>query len=502
MTFRVLITTLLISMLIINVFGEEETDTIQKTIDEGDIAFRKGAFRVALQNYNKVINENSTFSLYYKRGLAYFSLNLLNQALNDFEKVLSLNEGDQTSLRKIVQIYTLFGDIDNANKRLKEVKNSNFVNEYSKKLKNIENRSKKLIDKCTTQNINNLAEFLNIAEQSTSHVSLYFKCLYETKRFEQLKESLKKYEKTDHVPLDIRIFYLAKLEMNEGSFELARNYLSIVLKDDPENKLLKPLYTQVKQITRALKKFNEHFEKKKWVLLKESLEKFEKKQSHLVETEKDRSKLKCLGGIAAAELRDNLIKNCEIWIKFEANEESECAKAEALLMLDKADQAEAFLNTLRSKYHGSQKVNELLQKAQRAKQNKSRKDYYKILGVSKSADTKEIKRAYRKLARENHPDKNPDNEEAFMLISEAYEVLTDEEKRRLYDSGEFVDGSKADGGQSERQQQGHGFGGGGFPFGNGGFSFGGFKFNMDPQNFQRGGARGGGFPGGFHFRQG
>lgn len=66
------------------------------------------------------------------------------------------------------------------------------------------------------------------------------------------------------------------------------------------------------------------------------------------------------------------------------------------------------------------------------------KDYYKTLGVAKSASTKEIKSAYRKLARQWHPDVNPtkkkEAEEKFKEISEAYEVLSDAQKRKTYDS--------------------------------------------------------------------
>jgi DnaJ-class molecular chaperone len=66
------------------------------------------------------------------------------------------------------------------------------------------------------------------------------------------------------------------------------------------------------------------------------------------------------------------------------------------------------------------------------------KDYYAILGVPKTAVEKDIKSAYRKLARKWHPDANPDNakeaEEKFKEISEAYEVLGDAEKRRKYDA--------------------------------------------------------------------
>lgn len=64
------------------------------------------------------------------------------------------------------------------------------------------------------------------------------------------------------------------------------------------------------------------------------------------------------------------------------------------------------------------------------------KDYYKILGVSRKADEKEIKKAFRKLAQQYHPDKNPGDEEAerkFKEVNEAYTVLSDSEKRSHYD---------------------------------------------------------------------
>ncbi len=66
----------------------------------------------------------------------------------------------------------------------------------------------------------------------------------------------------------------------------------------------------------------------------------------------------------------------------------------------------------------------------------TKEDYYKILGVDKNSDKREIKRAYRKLALKYHPDKNPSKEaeEKFKNISEAYAVLSDDQKRKMYDT--------------------------------------------------------------------
>src|SRR6202142_316714 len=60
------------------------------------------------------------------------------------------------------------------------------------------------------------------------------------------------------------------------------------------------------------------------------------------------------------------------------------------------------------------------------------KDYYKVLGGVSTATDKEITRAYRKLAKEHHPDANPGSEERFKEISAAYDVLGDAEKRKEY----------------------------------------------------------------------
>lgn len=98
------------------------------------------------------------------------------------------------------------------------------------------------------------------------------------------------------------------------------------------------------------------------------------------------------------------------------------------------------------------------------------KDYYKILGVAKGASEEEVKKAYRRLAHQYHPDKNGGNESKFKEVNEAYQVLGNKEKRAQYDRF----GQVFEGGPSTYSGQ-NPFGG----FGFGGFGESGFRVNME-----------------------
>merc|ERR1711902_468273 len=145
---------------------------------------------------------------------------------------------------------------------------------------------------------------------------------------------------------------------------------------------------------------------------------------------------------------------------------------------------------------GNMEYRQLLQEAKLELKKSKRKDYYKILGVEKSANDDEIKKAYQKRAMVHHPDRHSsasedekkDHETKFKEVGEAYAILSDEKKRRMYDSGQDLE----DGG-------GHGFhdvdpnsifqaffGGGGGMGGMGGHGMGGHSFQF---------ASGGGHPG-------
>jgi molecular chaperone DnaJ len=135
----------------------------------------------------------------------------------------------------------------------------------------------------------------------------------------------------------------------------------------------------------------------------------------------------------------------------------------------------------------------------------TKKDYYEILGVKKSASADEIRKAFRKLARKYHPDVNPGDksaEEKFKALSEANDVLSDPKKRKIYDQvGFYSDNIDPATAEAYARSGGNASGGSGFPDGfsggsqNGGqgvpFDFGGFDFSDLMDTAQRGRKSGG-----------
>lgn len=123
----------------------------------------------------------------------------------------------------------------------------------------------------------------------------------------------------------------------------------------------------------------------------------------------------------------------------------------------------------------------------------AKRDYYETLGVNKSADKEAIKRAYRKLAKKYHPDTNAGDahaEEMFKDVTEAYNVLSDEKKRKLYDEFGFAGLQEGFSEEAARQAAQGGFGGFGGFGGNGSFS-GSYSSNGGPFTHQE-----------FHFKNG
>jgi DnaJ family protein C protein 3 len=183
-----------------------------------------------------------------------------------------------------------------------------------------------------------------------------------------------------------------------------------------------------------------------------------------------------------------------------SNEDALYYRAQARMALEQYQEAMDDLNRGLEGNQQSQRLHDAHRRVQRLLKQSQRKDYYKILGIPRTANKKEIKKAYRAQAQLFHPDKyrgdlTPQQVERKMAeVNSAYEVLSNDELKARFDSGEDP---------NDPQQGG---GGGGGPFHHG-FHPGGHAFQGDPfQHFGGGGGSGGSGGGGggyqFHFRAG
>lgn len=144
-------------------------------------------------------------------------------------------------------------------------------------------------------------------------------------------------------------------------------------------------------------------------------------------------------------------------------------RADLHILNDDLEKAENDIRKAAELNNNNDRVREFQGKIEKLKQAAARKDYYKILGIKKTANNNQIRKAFRSLARQYHPDQMRSKEltdkerekmdQMFRDINEAKEMLMDEEKRRRYDSGEDV--SKP---QQQQQQNFHHFNGGNFHF--------------------------------------
>jgi DnaJ family protein C protein 3 len=167
------------------------------------------------------------------------------------------------------------------------------------------------------------------------------------------------------------------------------------------------------------------------------------------------------------------------------------AKANRLIKEDLFEEATRVLDAAKEEHGQDRKLQKLLNEAHTLLRRSKSKDYYKVLGVSRDADERDIKKAYRRMTKQYHPDKYRGDlsaeevQKKMSAINEAYEVLSNPELKQRFDNGDdpndqqhqhpFQQGGNPfanfGGGQQFMFRQGGGFGGGGFPGGSGGFKF-------------------------------
>ncbi|CAJ1893961.1 unnamed protein product [Sphenostylis stenocarpa] len=274
--------------------------------------------------------------------------------------------------------------------------------------------------------------------------------------------------------------------------DVATRHFQKGLRSDPEHSELKKAYFGLKNLLKKSKSAEDNASKGK---LRVAVEEFKAAlavdPNHLAHNVHLHLGL-CKVLVKLGRGKDAL-ESCNEALKFnEELVEALVQRGEAKLLTEDWEGAVDDMRSAAQKSPQDMSIREAVMRAEKALKISKRKDHYKTLGISKTASAADIKRAYKKLALQWHPDKNVDKREEaeakFREIAAAYEVLSDEDKRVRYDRGEDL------------EEMGMGGGGGFNPFGGGGqqFTFN-FEGGFPGGGFPGGGGFGGGYPGGFEF---
>mmetsp|Transcript_18922 Transcript_18922/g.39385 ORF Transcript_18922/g.39385 Transcript_18922/m.39385 type:complete len:563 (+) Transcript_18922:164-1852(+) len=267
---------------------------------------------------------------------------------------------------------------------------------------------------------------------------------------------------------------------NIGELDVALTHYKSGLKQDPEHKGCKKEHKTAKAVKKKLDRAKEAEEQKDW----EKALGYYREVRTLLEDRGDRlSKdvlvnmclTKLVNALTKTNTHDEAVKLAETVVQLHKSPESYICLGEAMTGAERFEDAVRFLKDGVNQFPESNPLKEAVQKAEVALKQSKTKDYYKILGVSRNADKSEIKKGYKKMAMQWHPDKNKGNEEEaekkFTDVAEAYEVLSDDELRARYDRGEDVMDKSGGGGGRHGPNMHH------FRHGNPGQHFN-FHFNM------------------------
>uniref|UniRef100_A0A093V579 DnaJ like subfamily C member 3 n=1 Tax=Talaromyces marneffei PM1 TaxID=1077442 RepID=A0A093V579_TALMA len=438
-----------------------------------------GSPRDALAYFDAAVARDPTnYLTIFQRGATYLSLGRDTQAIDDFNRVLKLKPDFDGALLQRSRIKSRSADWTGAKEDLVKAGKKSSP-EYVE------------LDEAQT------AE--KAAEQAEA------KGDWETTHTTNFPGSVE-----PHLQISSTLFY------SLGDYERAIAQIRKCLHSDPDSKSCSRLFRKEKQYVKSLNKLQEFKEKRKFTNAINILVGTKDESGMIDDVKEDVKEAREAGYIhpnAPNELYASLIEvTCEIYRAMNSKKaKTYCAdilqlkphslhgllyQAQTYIDEDEFERAINTLTTAKEHHQSSREVQELLQKAQVLLKRSKQKDYYKILGVSRDADDRTIKRAYRQLTKIHHPDKamsqgvsKEDAETKMASINEAYEVLSDPELRARFDNGDDPNDPESGRGGPF---QGHPFAGG---RGGGGQQF----------FFQQGGGGGGaqfkfnGFPGGFPF---
>lgn len=480
---------------------EDETLTAKadQYKNQGNTEFKKGNYQAAIDLYGQAIDYCPSNPAYFtNRAIAYLKLEDFNSAMNDCKLALSIDAKFAKAYNRLSKCHIATGDLYEASVALQksnELEPGNPINKKDAKhladLKITETLINKALNaEAWGKAVTNLTALLSDCTQSVKHHCLKIECLLKAFEFDEAnKFSASIMKKSGSLPRHPRILcWRGKVLIYHGADVLGKKHFQQALSYDPDLKECQICMKMLKRSQNMKEEATTLFKAGKYA---EAVEKF----------------TEC---VTLDPL--NATFNSTLLLNISIGQEKLGKKPEALAALNQAikynpkyskalvrrgdyyltqeEYTEAIRDYSEASEHDASgfNVQAKLKDAQARAKKAKRKDYFKLLGVSKDAPDAVIRKAYKKLALKWHPDKNANGtdeekrkaEKMFRDVNEAMGVLGDKDKRDKYEQGfdlEDINSGKADMG---------GFGGGG----------------MDPNDLFSMFMGGGGMGGGGHGRGG
>lgn len=493
---------------------------VQTLLSSAQSHLSRGETSDALVYYDAAIAKDPTnYLTFFKRATTYLSLGRTNQATEDFNEVLRLKPGFEGAHLQLGKIRARVADWDGAAHEFRNAgkgagsPDMDSIVDAERAFKTAIEAEKAHDWEACVENANSA---IAVASRAISLRELRSRCHFaqgdvlagasDLQHVLQLRPG----DTTPHITISAIKFY------SLGDSKAGMDQIRKCLISDPDSKVCRKLLKQMKAVDKTEATVQKSFGREQWSSGTRHLTpRADGSEEGLIKDVEDQvAGLKKDGFIpenAPQGLLGRLVGlACQGYYKSNSRKKADeyCPKAlgydeNALYaLLHKAKQLqdnesyEAAIETIKkaSEVHGQDDtINKAMNEAQQALRRSKNKDYYKILSVSRDADERQIRSAWRKLSKQYHPDKahthglNKEEAEKKMAeINQAYEYLTDPEMRAKIDRGE--DPAQPNGGGSPFQ--GSPFGGGHpFMFQQGG--------GQQQFNFKFGGQGFGGFPGGF-----
>jgi len=444
----------------------------------------RGAYSDALSHFHAAVDADpSNYMSYYKRATVYLAMSRSRPALSDLDTVLKKKPDFLKARHQRGGVLLKMGRLDEAHIDLENVVRKEPGNEDAQRQYAMVNTLKERIEEVRDYiNWNNYEPAIELLNDLLEYIP------WDPSLRELRSECYLGLGNVIHAISDIRTvtkltsdntaayFKLANLHYQIGEADESLAEIRECLKLDPEHKDCYPLYKKLKKVAKFLTAAKDSRERQEWDECVSSAQKVLKNEPTVEGIRFHAYDRLCHCQKEAGNAVESR-KACSDAIKIEDEPRLYCDRAEAYLLEDMFEEALRDFRTALEKDEGFARAKEGMAKAQKLQKQAGKRDYYKILGVKRSATKKEISKAYKKLALEWHPDKFQDEEEKkvaekkFMDIASAKEVLSDPEMRQKYDAGEDPLDPESGGGDHPFRQNGGFHFPGGNPFGGGPFQF-------------------------------